>query len=1155
MRQLLDRQVNPALASHGGFATLVKVEGSAAHVSMGGGCQGCAVSSMTLRDGIQAAILSRHPRDHRGGRHHRPRRRREPLLHLRCACRRRARLLAGRRSARGAGHRARSPTSSATASCGSARWRPSTRSPSPPPSACARRRSRLTIGPLAPAVRDPAGLAMGVASVAALIGRPVQLAIGASSPVVVERWHGRALRRAVAPRRPATRLRPLLAGERDRPGGYRLRLAGAGSSLTIAAFGPAVGARRRRARRPHGRQPVHAGAGRAALRRTSRWRRGCRPPSTRRPEALDQLRRGVVPYLAAPGYGEMFAGGRLRRRRRPRPQRRPPARRARRHARRARRRHRHPRPRRSRALGRASTSSSSCPPPPATPAAAGPSRRSLRRKEAMGDLRPRWSRRRASPAAAGPRPTGCAGCPTTSPPPSSTPASSGRWCRRPTAAARCTSRSCSTPSRRWPGTTARRRGAASIGATTGLTAGFLPPEYAEADLRRPRRRRRRLRAAGRHRRRRSTAGSSSTAAGRGARARTTARGSAAACRRVGDGAPFVFFERDQVELLDTWHVVGPAGDRQHRLRGARRLRARGPVGRASRDAAGRRRPAVPLPVPRRARPRRVRGRPRPRPPRHRRARRPRRRQAAGAEQPHARRAPGRAGPGGAGRGGATRRRAAFVREVVGEAWDAAAAGEPLTAEHARLAAPRRHRRHVARRPRPSTSPTTPPAAPRSTRRARCSGCSATSTSSPSTAWSPSAPTSRSAASPSASRPTRAACDRLARGCSRPRTKSTTRSASAGPRRRSSPAARPSSRSGGCPGIVDGSTFWCQLFSEPDAGSDLASLRTRAVRDGDAYVVNGQKIWSTWAYRADWGILLARTDPDGAEAQGDLVLRARHAHARRRGAAAAGDDRPGATSARCSSPTCASRSTAASAPRTAGGALAKRDARQRAGVAVGGRACCGAWVPTPTTSSTSSARAAASPIRVLRQRAAAVHTERRPAAAAAPARVDPSIKQDAGRRARPARACRWPRTCAARHGMLGEQTPDAEERDVWHWGYLFSRALTIGGGTSEVQRNIIGERLLGLPRGRAVNTHPPRARRRRPAGHDRPPRRRPQRRRRRACTTTSPSCSRLLRARDRGPGRRCSPAPAAPSRAGGDFGWFPTLQEPGASSTSASTPAA
>lgn len=74
-----------------------------------------------------------------------------------------------------------------------------------------------------------------------------------------------------------------------------------------------------------------------------------------------------------------------------------------------------------------------------------------------------------------------------------------------------------------------------------------------------------------------------------------------------------------------------------------------------------------------------------------------------------------------------------------------------------------------------------------------------------------------------------------------------------------------------PRILDGTDWWCQGYSEPGAGSDLASLRTRAVREGDHYVVNGQKTWTTLGQHADWIFCLVRTDPEAKQQAGISFL--------------------------------------------------------------------------------------------------------------------------------------------------------------------------------------------------------------------------------------------------------------------------------------------
>jgi alkylation response protein AidB-like acyl-CoA dehydrogenase len=265
-----------------------------------------------------------------------------------------------------------------------------------------------------------------------------------------------------------------------------------------------------------------------------------------------------------------------------------------------------------------------------------------------------------------------------------------------------------------------------------------------------------------------------------------------------------------------------------------------------------------------------------------------------------------------------------------------------------------------------------------------------------------------------------------------------------------------------PGIDDRSVLWCQLFSEPEAGSDLASLRTTATRDGDDYVVNGSKIWSTWANHADWGILLARTDATVAKHKGisyfALDMRTAGIEVRPLVEMTGGSHFNEVFFTDVRVPADCRIGAEGDGWRLATVTLAN----ERASLSEGGVL----WGMGPTSEDLFAELRSLGGIRAphLRQRAAAVYTEMI------------VLRLLGSRRDGPSSSIR--KALADVHGqhvtalmldvrgsdaMLGEASASLREDDVWAWGYLFSRALTIGGGTSEVQRNVIGERLLGLPR--------------------------------------------------------------------------------------------
>jgi alkylation response protein AidB-like acyl-CoA dehydrogenase len=274
-----------------------------------------------------------------------------------------------------------------------------------------------------------------------------------------------------------------------------------------------------------------------------------------------------------------------------------------------------------------------------------------------------------------------------------------------------------------------------------------------------------------------------------------------------------------------------------------------------------------------------------------------------------------------------------------------------------------------------------------------------------------------------------------------------------------------------PALLDGSEIWCQLFSEPGAGSDLASLTTRATRDGDEWVVNGQKVWTTFAHLARWGILLARTDPDADDHAGvsyfvvDMrapgieiaPIKQMDGNADFNQVFLEDVRLPAANLVGCEHD---------------GWRLAKVTLGNER-VSLSGEGAL--WGQGPTANDLLDIVRANGGVRdpMLRQRLAELFVE---AEVLRLIRLRTLSARVRGLEPGPEASVR--KALADEHGqhvmsaaldlagtgaLLNDQGPFGADTSMWSAGYLYSRALTIGGGTSEVQRNIIGERVLGLPR--------------------------------------------------------------------------------------------
>ena len=278
-------------------------------------------------------------------------------------------------------------------------------------------------------------------------------------------------------------------------------------------------------------------------------------------------------------------------------------------------------------------------------------------------------------------------------------------------------------------------------------------------------------------------------------------------------------------------------------------------------------------------------------------------------------------------------------------------------------------------------------------------------------------------------------------------------------------------------LLAGEEMWCQLFSEPGAGSDLANLATRAVRDGDTYVVNGQKIWTSYGHVAKFGILIARTDPDAPKHQGISyficpmdtpgievrpIVEMTGTHlfnevffddVRIPAENLVGEENRGWALAKV---TLGNERVSLSS----GGALwglgpAAGDlldlVRARGGVSDAGlrQRLADLFIESEI-------------LRLIRLRTVTAQVQGRPPGAEASIRK--AMADEHGQK-----IMGLAKDLAGPAGMLATTGPLGVDDASWNYGFLFAPALTVGGGTAEVQRNIIAERVLGLPHDIDVET--------------------------------------------------------------------------------------